>query len=320
MPIQPYGPNLQLTTSPEVAKVIRDYWENDWLTLLREKILPFSNIGTPITIPKGSGNAVTIHDMPAIPVVDTNLTEGTTPDPVVPQIEPVQGTTAQRGMYVAMSDRAWNEAMLDYVQTVTNRVNINMLESVENYHYKQTCDTTNVFYGDGTVTSDATVTPAMTLSVATLRRLQRKLRSENVPTLEDGYWRLVISPASALAIESDPEWLAMSNADKNNSADAEKGVIGQLYNFKIIVTNVIATIQQSANPGNLADLSYNIAYGGTGFKRIKISGEPPEVILKDPGVLGGPLNQRGTIGWKGTLGSKVTQNPCVVRVVTADPA
>lgn len=315
MPIQPYGPNLQLTTSTAVANVIRPWWDNDWLTLLREKVMPFSEIGTPLTIPKGSGNAVTFHDMPALPAVGTNLVEGETPDPTVPVTNMVNGTTAQRGMYIAMSDRAWNESMLDFVKTTISRVNMNMLDSVEAYHYQQTLLSSEALFGDGTVTSDAAVTPAMTLKVATLRRLQRIMREANVPPMNDGYWRLVISPAAALSLESDPEWLSMANADKNRSASAEKGVIGQLYNFRVIVTNVIRS-----RAATLATVSDNVAYGGTGFKRVQIAGEPAKVIAKDPAMMGGPLDQRGTIGWKAVVGSKVTQDACVVRVVTANPA
>jgi N4-gp56 family major capsid protein len=313
------SPNLETTVKPEIASFLRSYWsDKNWIKLLKEKILPFSTLGEVVSIPKNQGNRVQFQNMARIPALNNPLTEGITPEPSTLSTNVFDATVNQFGMFVLGSDRSKNETELGWWKQAADRIKDNMIETLERVHKTNALAGTNVFYGDGTVTDSADITASMTISVTLLNRIYTQMRILNVEPAEGGYYLLIVNPATMLGLKSDPLWNQYALADKysQNASSIQTGEIHYVAGFKIVCTNVI---DSAVDPDSDVVLSTNVAVGKNAFARIKIEGEAPEIIEKPLGYGEDNLNQRFSIGWKGTFGSKIVQNSAIMKIVTADP-
>lgn len=241
---------------------------------------------------------------------------------------------SQYGTYAAISDQLELHAYDPVILGATEEMGASMAETQEILIRDALLTGTNVLYcdnvkDDGTVVSTPTSCATMAAGGQTasadngwalltpdmVAKAVTKMKKDRVPTI-NGKYVAVIHPSVAYDLRKSDAWI---EAHKYASPEEiYNGEIGELHGVRFI-ENFMAPVLGSTNYKNKAEgVTYaTYFFGKDAFGIIDPAGGGAEMIIKDKGTVGGPLEQFSTVGYKfETNGATILYPERVLRVMS----
>ena len=221
------------------------------------------------------------------------------------------GSINQFGTYATISDQLEMHAYDDVILGATEEMGASMAETQEVLIRDGLLVNTNVLYCDnitlatGEVTGatptsaaemEATTTVMSALTATMVNKAVTKLKKDRVPKINGKYYA-VIHPSVAYDLRESKGWIETQKyADPQNIYNGE---IGELHGCRFI-ENTFAPVLGGEDYQNKAGTKTYATYffGKDAFGIIDPEGGAAEMIIKDKGQVGGPLEQFSTIGYK----------------------
>ena len=259
----------------------------------------------------------------------TKLQEGVIPTGQKFGMSSKTGTIDQFGTYAAITDVLEMRAYDDIILGATEEMGASAAETQETLIRDGLLVNTNVLYcdnitiADGTVAGTPTTPAAMEASVTVMSILTpdmvakavTKMKKDRVPTINGKYYA-VIHPSVAYDLRKSKEWI---EAHKYSAtSEIFNGEIGELHGCRFI-ENVFAPILGGDDYKNKAGTVTYATYffGKDAFGIIDPEGGALQMIVKNKGQIGGPLEQFSTIGYKfETNGVTILYTERVLRVMS----
>lgn len=241
---------------------------------------------------------------------------------------------SQYGTYAAISDQLELHAYDPVILGATEEMGASMAETQEILIRDALLTGTNVLYcdnvkDDGTVVSTPTSCATMAAGGQTssvdngwalltpdmVAKAVTKMKKDRVPTI-NGKYVAVIHPSVAYDLRKSDAWI---EAHKYASPEEiYNGEIGELHGVRFI-ENFMAPVLGGASYKNKAEgVTYaTYFFGKDAFGIIDPAGGGAEMIIKDKGTVGGPLEQFSTVGYKfETNGATILYPERVLRVMS----
>ena len=238
------------------------------------------------------------------------------------------GSINQYGTYASITDKLELRAYDDVILGATEEMGASAAETQETLIRDALLVNTNVLYCDNinpatgavssTPTSPATMEATAELmclltpdSVAKSVTIMKKNR---VPTINGKYYA-VIHPSVAYDLRKSKEWIEAHKYAA--TSEIFNGEIGELHGVRFI-ENVFAPILGDTYKNKAGGVTYaTYFFGKDAFGIIDPEGGALEMIVKDKGQIGGPLNQFSTIGYKfETNGATILYTERLLRVMS----
>lgn len=220
------------------------------------------------------------------------------------------GSIEQYGTYATVSDKLELHAYDDVILGATEEMGASAAETQEVLIRDALLVNTNVLYCDNitlatgevasTPTSCATMEATATVMAAftpkMVSKAVTKLKKDRVPKINGKYYA-VIHPSVAEDLRNHKDWIDVHKYMA--ASEIFQGEIGELHNCRFI-ENIFAPVLGGADYKNKAGgVTYaTYFFGKDAFGIIDPDGGALEMIIKDKGEIGGPLNQFSTIGYK----------------------
>ena len=253
------------------------------------------------------------------------LTEGVVPSGQTLSMNSVTVVLTQYGDFTRITDVA--EFLYDrsLVQDATDVLGIQATETIENAIVNVIGAGTTVVYGDGSVTTRATVTSTMTFTTTLIKRSVRWLERNNVkkfpkmPVIGDGYVTL-IHPDVAADVRGDTNFVAAVNYSSPSPEGRGASARGDLFSGELgfwlgtrLISSTVAPIYKSAGSSSV-DIYGCLTYGDGAYGVSELAGGISTYIHS-----GGqqdtfnPLEQYATIGWKWMGAAAILDNNRIIR-------
>ena len=184
---------------------------------------------------------------------------------------------------------------------------------------------TNVIYGDGSVTTRATVTGAMVMTTTLITRAIRFLERNNVekfasmPMIGNAY-ACVMHPDVVADLRLDTNWISAinySSPDPSNSSrgDLFTGELGYWQGARVVSTTMSPLYSLAS--ASTTNVYGTLVYGKGAYAVSEFSGGL-NTYIHTGGVqdTSDPLEQRSTVGWKWEGVTAILDNNRIVRLET----
>ena len=249
------------------------------------------------------------------------------------------GAIAQYGTYAAISDRLETRAFDDVILGATEEMSASLSETQETLLRNSLLTGTNVLYCDNvdetgkvlsTPTSCATMaaggttgqgesatpngwsklTPTMINKAATI------LKKSTVKPI-NGKFVCIIHPSVAFDLRQDEAWMEVHKYAA--TTEIFNGEIGELHGVRFIenpdaaVLSMVGETSYKNKAGGVTYASY--FFGKDAYATIEPGGNA-EIIVKNRGEIGGPLEQFSTVGYKFETGHIVLYPERLLRVMS----
>lgn len=235
----------------------------------------------------------------------------------------------QYGTYATVSDVLELHAYDDVILGATEEMGASLAETQEALIRDGLLTGTNVMYCDnitlstkavaGTPTSPATMEASATvvslLTPVMIAKAVTKMKKDRVPTINGKYY-CVIHPSVAYDLRRSDEWIEVHKYSATQ--EIFNGEIGELHGMRFI-ENTFAPVLGGTKYQNKAGTKTYASYcfGKDAFGIIDPAGGGAEMIVKNKGEIGGPLEQFSTIGYKfETNGCKILYQERVLRLMS----
>lgn len=300
-------PNTNVTTDADLSVEIKTHYDN---TLIDEAgpNLIHDQFGQKRPIPKGKGKKIEFRKFAALPKATTPLTEGVTPSGKKLSATAVEATVQQYGDYVELSDMLDLTAIDPIIVEATKVVGRQAGLTLDTITRNKLHEGTNVYYapkGDGAaVTSRSELDDTCKLTVDVVERIAAILKKNNAPKI-DGCYVSIIHPFAVYDLMRDPNW--RNPHEYKDTSNLYEGEIGKIGGVRFVETSE-AKIYEDGVFGTLF-----IAEGAYGVTDLEGGGLT--TIIKQLGSAGSadPLNQRSSVGWKGTKTAEILVQAYMIR-------
>ena len=263
------------------------------------------------------------------------LTEGVIPTGQKFGLTKITGSIDQYGTYTTISDRLEMRAYDPIIMGATEEMGASGAETQEKLIRDALLVGTNVLYCDNidpstgeiatgagvvaTPTScaqmEASATAMSALTPTMINKAVTILKRNRVPQINGRYYA-VIHPSVAFDLRQNKDWI---EAHKYAAPEQQfNGEIGELHGVRF-VENVFAPVLGGDDYKNKANgVTYaTYFFGKDGFGIIDPEGGGMEMIVKDKGQVGGPLDQFSTVGYKfETNGATILYQERILRVMS----
>lgn len=297
------------TAGNDLSAEMKAYY-SDYLIDLAEAELIFDQFGQQHPIPKNGGKTIEFRQYDPLPELTTALTEGVTPDGQSLNVKTLTATVSQYGGYVTISDMLQLTAIDNNVVQATKLIGSQAGRTMDSITRDVVTAGTVVQYTNGKA-SRAAIAAADVLTVDDVKKAVRFLEAQDAPKISGSYVG-IIHPNVKYDLMKDPDWEAPHQyVDTENIYNNE---IGKLYGVRF-VENSRAKVFQKAGASS-ADVYATMIIGAEAYGVTGINGGGLEHIVKPLGSAGSadPLNQRSTVGWKGTKTAEILVQQYMVRI------
>jgi N4-gp56 family major capsid protein len=240
-------------------------------------------------------------------VATTPLTEGVTPSSFALSMNNYTATIAQYGSFTTVTDLA--EFLYDrsLVKDAVGVLGIQSQETIDTLVVNTIAAGTNVIYGDGTVSTRATVLDTMVLTPTLVQRATRFLERNNVkkftnvPKIGGGY-ALVTHPDTIYDWRGAANWVNAVNYSSPTPNNPDRGDLftgetGYWMGCRII-ESTIAPVWAGAGGGSPAANVYGVLIYGEGAYAVTELESGLETYIFTAGNNIDALAQYSTVGWK----------------------
>jgi len=252
----------------------------------------------------------------------TPLIEGVTPSGSNLTMNSITVVLSQYGDFTRITDVA--EFLYDrsLIKDASDVLGIQATETIDTTIMNVVAAGTNVVYGDGTVSTRATVTQAMVLTTKLITRYVRWLERNNVkkfpamPIIGKAY-ALVTHPDVIADLRQDTGFVAAVNYSSPNPAnefrgDLFTGEVGYWMGARVISTTIAPVYVGAGSAG--ADIYAVLVYGEGAYGVSEFAGGL-STYIHTGGVqdTNNPLEQYSTVGWKWEGATAILDNNRLVR-------
>lgn len=297
-----------------VAKELIDILKQNLIFYKTAKIQPIS---------KGANSKTMIfRGFNKLSLATTPLTEGVVPSGQNLTLTTVSVTLSQYGDFTRITDIA--EFLYDrsLIKDASDVLGVQATETIDTTIVNVVGAGTNVVYGDGTVSTRATVTGTMFLTTTLIRRAVRFLERNNVkkfpamPVIGQAF-ALVAHPDTIADLRNDTNFVnavnySSPNPSNSNRGDLFTGEVGYWLGARVI-SSTIAPVYLGA--GAAAVDVYGVLTFGEGAYAVSEFEGGLSTYIHTGGVQDtfNPLEQFSTVGWKWTGATAILDNNRLVR-------
>ena len=333
------GTTTAFDATHTLAPELKTFYDTELLENARAEMF-YAQFGKKQALPKNHGGTVEWRKWNTFEKAG-KLTEGVIPTGQKFGVTKLEGSINQYGTYTSITDRLELRAYDDVILGATEEMGASAAETQEKLIRDALLTNTNVLYcdnlsaagayistptscaemgaGGGASAADgyAYLTPDMIAKAVT------KMKKDRVPTINGKYYA-VIHPSVAYDLRKSTEWI---EAHKYAQPDEiYNGEIGELHGVRFIETTEAKVfngegcpVKTAADESNGTPAEYYSVYatlflGKDAYGMIDPEGGNMEMIIKDKGQVGGPLNQFSTLGYKFSSAAKILYQDRMVRV------
>lgn len=278
-------------------------------------------------IPMNSGKSIVWTRFTPLAVVTAALSEGANPTAVNMTATNVSATLAEYGSYTTVSSlysmTSIETGLKEHIEVHGQNAgeSIDQLIRTELATNGATGATAQLPAGaTATVASFSTVHTTDTLTGLEIRRAVRTLKNNKAQKFDNGLYRGIIGPYTAMDIMGNSEWL---DAHRYTTSDAiERGVVGKLHGVEFVESNNQYSILSggfSTSATNVANVYANFIFGKNAYGIVNIgSVSAPKVYVKNPSgnSTDNPLDLFSTVGWKMPFACKTLNSTWIVNIMT----
>lgn len=283
-------------------------------------------------VPMNSGKSIVWTRFTPLALVTTALTEGTNPAGTDMTAANVSATLAEYGAYTAVSSlysmTAIETGLKEHIEVHGQNAGESIDQLIRNELASNIITAPSTlgagkyqFPSGATVASTfSTIHTTDTLTGLEIRRAVRTLKEQKAQKFDNGMYRGIIGPATAMDLMGNSEWL---DAHRYTTSDAiERGVVGKLHGVEFVETNnqfYSLTGGFSTSATNIANLYVNFVFGKNAYGVVNLASiSAPKVYVKNPGgnSTDNPLDLFSTVGWKMPFACKTLNSNWIVGIVT----
>lgn len=284
------------TTTSSFSPAAQTLYRKKAFDFLREKLF-FHQAGMMEKIGRNQGQTISTYRINNLAAATSTLTEGTAPSEVQVEGTTFSATLAQYGNWAKVTDLLEVTGRSDSMEQFSRQFGYNGALSIDTLTYTEFISGSTAFYANGT--DSGSFAANSYFSSKDLRRLAKNFRANNVPTFDDGYYRMFLHPDCEFDVMTDDLFGSVVDLQKREPGDADKwkNVAGVYGGFKVYTTALIstATINSQTAYQNLA-----VGYGA--LLNVHLDGMPFQLFVNPASnvTISNPLGQLGSIGWKAT--------------------
>ena len=313
-------------SNPGLTAPMQTYYDRVFLE--RAKIELRHDYGAQVkNVPMNSGKTVFFTRFTPLAVVTTALSEAANPTAVDMTAATVSATLADYGNYTTVGSLY---SMTSIETGLTEHVSVhgqNAGESIDQLiRTELVSGATNMLVSTstggaaGSTTAISTIHTSDTLTGLEVRRVRRALMKNKAQKFEDGFYRAIIGPDTAMDLMGNSEWV-----NSNIYATPEQikaGVVGKLGGVQFAETNnqhYVLSAGFSTSATNIANVYSNFFCGKNGYGVVNLGSiSAPKVYVKNPGSTStdNPLDQFSTVGWKMPFVAKTLNTNWVINLKT----
>ncbi|MBP3410077.1 MAG: N4-gp56 family major capsid protein [Clostridia bacterium] len=302
------GEAQEFDDNHSLSPTMKTYYEKDLLENTTPKLV-FTQLGKKESLPANNGRTKEWRRPNTLPLADI-LVEGVIPEGKKMGMVALTSTLTQRGMYVTISDVLEKRAIDPQVLIASKELSRSAGMSMDVFTRNELMTGTNVMFCD-TVNADGTTTEVVDYDEMSLENnrltpdmvLQAKTFLEKCDAPEiDGSYVAVIHPSAAYDIMRSPDWVAYHQYA--SVKHIFEGELGELYGVRFLKSNNAKITKRTLSDGEGAVYS-TLFFGEDAFGVIDPEEGGLEMIVKDRGEIGGPLEQFSTAGYKFEHAAKI---------------
>jgi N4-gp56 family major capsid protein len=313
--------------STAMSSTLKTFYDTELLENARVEMF-YAQFAKKQPLPKGRGRSVEWRKWNTFDKAQ-KLEEGVIPSGQTFGQSTKTGAIDQYGTYATVSDVLELHAYDDVILGATEEMGASAAETQETLIRNGLLANTNVLYCDNITlaTGDVASTPTTPASMeasstvmsmltpAMVNKAVTKLKKDRVPRINGKYYA-VIHPSVAEDLRNSDGWIEAHRYAKPD--EIFNGEIGELHGCRFI-ENVFAPVLGGADYKNKAGTNTYATYffGKDAFGIIDPEGGALQMIIKNKGEVGGPLEQFSTIGYKfETNGVTMLYTERVLRVMS----
>ena len=260
----------------------------------------------------------------------TQLQEGVIPTGQQFGMTSKTGVINQYGTYTAVTDKLETRAYDDVILAATEEMGASAAETQEVLIRDGLLTNTNVLYCDnvtvatGEVTGATPTMPAEMEASATVvsmltpkmvAKAVTKMKKDRVPKI-NGKYASVIHPSVAHDLRNHKDWVEVHKYAA--TTEIFNGEIGELHGCRFVEDTFAPVLGGEDYKNKAGTVTYaTYFFGKDGFGIIDPAEGGLQMIVKPKEVVGGPLNQYSTIGYKfETNGATMLYTERVLRVMS----
>jgi N4-gp56 family major capsid protein len=292
------------------------------IDILKQKLFWYKTAKVSPVVQGSNSKTVIFRGFNRLVLALTPLSEGVTPAGQTLTMNSVTAVLSQYGDFTIITDVA--EFLYDrsLIKDASDVLGIQSSETIDTVIMNTAAAGTSVIYGDGTVASRVTVTPAMKLSTTLITRDIRWLERNNVqkfdamPMIGMAY-ALVGHPDVMYDLRLDANFIAAVNYSSPSPTNEYRGDLftGELgyWQGARIISSTLTPVYAAAGASG-QNIYGVLCYGKGGYAVSEFEGGL-STYIHTGGVqdTSDPLEQRSTVGWKWEGTAVILDNNRMVR-------
>ena len=321
------GQTTAFSGNDTLAPTMKTFYDTQLLENARPNLVHAQLAGRQ-ALPRNHGKTVEWRKWNTLKDAET-LTEGVIPTGQKMGQSSMNASIEQIGTYVTISDQLELHALDNMILGATEELGASAALSIDKRvrnvvvagHNVQYCDkvsssgTHTAVTGRSGLDKTALLTPLeINKAVTTLKKLGAK------PI--NGKYVAIIHPSVSFDLRNSDGWV---EAHKYAAVtEIFNGEIGELHGVRFVESNnakvfndstcPVKTAASDGNPAVHYSVYPTLFFGKGAFRMIDPEGGNLEMIVKNKGEIGGPLDQFSTVGYKAEMATKIVYEDRMVRV------
>lgn len=283
------------TTTSSFAPAAQTLYRKKAFDFLR-KNLYFHSSGMMEKIGVNQGQTISTYRIDNLSAATSALTEGTAPAEVQVTGTTFSATLAQYGNWAKVTDLLEITGRSNQMEQFSRQFGYNGALSIDTLTYNEYLSGATAFYANGTDSGSFAANSYLTSK--DIRRLAKQFRANNVPTFDNGRFRLYVHPDCEFDIVTDNLFGGAVDIQRRDDDDVKyKGVVGAYAGFDVFTSSLIST-----DTVNSQTAYQNIAVGYGALLNVHLDGMPFQLFVNPSSNvnIANPLGQLGSVGWKAT--------------------
>lgn len=278
-------------------------------------------------VPMNAGKSIVWTRFTPLAIVTTALTEATNPSATDMTAANVSATLAEYGAYTTVSSLY---SMTSIETGLKEHIEVhgqNAGESIDQLIRTElatnaTAASASVQFpiGAAVASNFSNIHTTDTLTGLEIRRAVRTLKNNKGQKFDNGMYRGIIGPATAMDLMGNSEWL---DAHRYTTSDAiERGVVGKLHGCEFVESNnqyFVVSGGFSSSATNVANVYANFILAKNAYGVVNLASiSAPKVYVKNPSgnSTDNPLDLFSTVGWKMPFAVKTLNTTWIVSIIT----
>lgn len=301
--------------STDLGPLNKTFFETDMLDNTRDQMI-YGQLGMKQTLPDNEGTSIEWTRWQTLGRVH-KLKEAVIPTGKKMGIVAITVSISQYGDYVAISDLSKKHGVHPIVLGAEEELSASYALTYEELIRNTLCGGTNLLFAEATnkttgavvsqpsseaglqtalATYNCNVTGRMLAKAATQLKKTAKMRK-----YEGNYYVAVVHPDVAEDLRlNDQAWIESHKYDA--SEEIFTGEIGRMHGIRFVESNLAPVIKAE---GQTYATFKTLIFAKDAFAIVDPEGGNMQLIIKNEDEVGGPLNQFGTVGVKGSMACKI---------------